>query len=143
VRIVFEDVSDELAVQLTELLAAHGLQPVRAELTWTPARAEALLRDLPEVAGEIIRRTVAGNGWCPADELREQLGSLRGRTGAISQALTRGVKAERLPDGLPVPVSAVYDPEVTSYQKTKGFAMPEEHLAAFRAAIGNLSQEEQ
>jgi hypothetical protein len=140
-RIVFEDVSEELALQLAELLAAHGLQPARTEPSWTAARAEALLRDLPTFARELIRRTVAGNGWCPADELRHEGETLRGRTGPITQAITRGIKADRFPEGLPVPVSAVYDPDVASYQKTKGFAMPEEHLDAFRAAVEHLDGE--
>jgi hypothetical protein len=139
VRIVFEDVSEDFALTLTELLAAHGHTPVTVEHEWTPARAEALLRDLPERAVQIIRVTVDGDGWGPAGELRgTENASLRGRSGAIAQAVKRGIRAGRFPDGLPVPVSAQYDPNNQSYQRTAGYVMAEEHLPAFRAALARL-----
>jgi hypothetical protein len=138
-RLVIEDVSEEFVRELVTLAATHGLDIGNAGPEWTPARAESMVRDLPDAAREIIRLAVEGNGWCDAALLRGEDGaSLRGRTGSITQAMKRGVKTGRLPDGLPTPVIAQYDPNNPSYQRTTGFTMPEELLPAFRAAFDQV-----
>lgn len=138
-KIVIEDVTADFARELVELAASRGLNIVPASPEWTPARAESLLRDLPDTAVEIIRLTVQGNGWGDAKEVRGDDGaSLRGRTGSITQAIKRGVKTGRFPEGLPTPVIAQYDPNNPSYQRTTGFTMPEELLPAFHAAFDRL-----
>ncbi|NLU75522.1 hypothetical protein HCC61_23130 [Streptomyces sp. HNM0575] len=140
-KIVIEDVSEAFARQLVELAATNGLVvAVEPEsLQWTAGRAESLLRDIPDAALEIIRVTVDGNGWGDASNLRGEDGaSLKGRTGAITKAIKRGVKTGRLPEGLPTPVIASYDPNNPSYQRTAGFTMPEELLPAFRDAFKRI-----
>ncbi|WP_405672921.1 hypothetical protein [Streptomyces sp. NBC_01530] len=138
-RIVIEDVPDDFARELIQLAADRGLNIAVAPAQWTAARAEALLRDLPDAALEIIRVTVDGKGWGDAERLRGADGSaLTGRTGAITQAIKRGIKTGRLPDGLATPVIATYDPNASGYQRTSGFTMPEEMLPAFEAAFKRL-----
>ncbi|MEV6048386.1 hypothetical protein [Streptomyces xanthochromogenes] len=140
-KIVIEDVPQDFAVQLVQLAATHGLAvTVQSEpVQWTAGRAESLLRDIPDTALEIIRVTVVGNGWGDASKIRGDDGlSLKGRTGPITKAIKRGVKTGRLPEGLPTPVIATYDPNNPSYQRTAGFTMPEEFLPAFREAFERL-----
>jgi hypothetical protein len=137
-KIVFEDVPEGLARELVKL-AASGGHGVIEEPEWTPARSASLLRDLPEGARELIRLTVEGNGWADASSIRGgEATSLRRQVGSISRAIKRGVRAGRLPEGLPVPLSAQYDPVHPSYRRTTGFTMPEAVLPAFRDAIKQL-----
>lgn len=134
--IVFRGVTDELAMRLAELLASKDVVvDIESPLGWTTARAESLLRDLPAFSRRIIRTTVEGDGWGSAEVLREDDGSLRGRSTAIKRAVERGIKDGRFPEGLPVPVIAQYDPEVPGWQRTAGFTMPEQYLPAFREAL--------
>jgi len=56
----------------------------------------------------------------------------------VPEALARGVRAGRLPEGLPVPLNAQYGPINPSYHRTTGFTMPEALLPAFRAAVRQL-----
>lgn len=138
-NIVIEGATEEFAREIVELAAGRGLGVAAVGPRWTPARAESLLRDLPTAALEIVRAAVDGDGWADAGELRGEDGaSLRGRTGSITQAVKRGVKTGRFPDGLPAPVVAQYDPNNPSFQRTTGFTMPEELLSAFREAFGRL-----
>jgi hypothetical protein len=140
--IVFRGVPDELAMRLAELLASKNVVvDIERPLGWTTARAESLLRDLPAFSRHIVRTTVEGNGWGSAALLRENDGSLRGRSTAIKRAVERGIKDGRFPEGLPVPVIAQYDPEVPGWQRTTGFTMPEQHLPAFREALEQLGAE--
>jgi hypothetical protein len=137
-KIVIEDVPEALARELVKLATSSGLA-ASAEPEWTPARAASLLRDLPDGAREIIRLTVAGHGWADASKIPGgSATSLRRQAGSISRAIKRGVRAGRLPEGLPVPLSAQYDPVNPSYHHTTGFTMPEALLPAFRAAIRQL-----
>lgn len=138
-KILIEDVTEELARQLVQIAASHGASVTATSPEWSPTRAEALLRDLPDAALEIIRITVEGKGWGDAALLRGADGaSLRGRTGAITQAVKRGIRTGRFPEGLPAPVIAQYDPNNPSYQRTTGFVMPEEVLPPFAAAFERL-----
>lgn len=139
-RIIIEDVPDDLARELLALIGRQGTTTVTVTPEWTPTRAEHLLRDLPAIAAQVIREAAAGNGWAPADKLRGPDGtdSLRGRTGAITKAITRGAKANRWPVGMETPVAAQYDPEIPSYQRTIGFIMPEHLLLPFQMAIHNI-----
>ncbi len=138
-KIIIEDVTEELARELVQIAASHGASLTTSSPEWSPTRAEALLRDLPDTALEIIRITVQGKGWGDATQLRGDDGaSLRGRTGAITKAINRGVRTGRFPEGLPAPVIAQYDPNNPSYQRTTGFVMPEEALSPFTEAVGRL-----
>lgn len=138
-KIVIEDVPEALARELLKLVTASGLAPAE-EPEWTPALAASLLRDLPAGAREIIRVTVKGHGWADASSIRGgEDTSLRRQAGSISRAIKRGVRAGRLPEGLPVPLSAQYDPVHPSYQRTTGFIMPAGLVPAFRTALRQRS----
>jgi hypothetical protein len=138
-KIVIEDAPEDLVRDLVSLAADRGLAVTATALGWTAARAESLLRDLPDATLEIIRVVVDGGGWGDATELRGEDGaSLRGKTGSITQAIKRGVRTGRLPEGLTAPIIAQYDPNNPSFQRTTGFTMPEEILPAFREAFGRL-----
>ncbi|GGK15917.1 hypothetical protein GCM10010124_05670 [Pilimelia terevasa] len=138
-RIVLEDVSDELGRELFQMLADRGVTAAQVTHEWTPGRAVSLLRDLPYRARLILREVVDRGGSCSAAVLRgEDGGTLRGQTGSITKAITRGVRAGWLPEGMPAPVVAQYDSAATSYQRTSGFVMDERHLDAFRSAFATL-----
>jgi hypothetical protein len=137
-KIVIEDVPEGLARELIRLATSSGLG-TSSEPQWTPARAASLLRDLPDGTRQIIRMTVKGNGWADASSFRNAADiSLLRQVGSISRAIKRGVRAGRLPEGLPVPLIAQYDSGKPSYQRTTGFTMPEDMLFAFRDAISLL-----
>jgi hypothetical protein len=143
-EIVFRDVSEEALLAVAKVLAQHGADvEINASTGWTSARAESLLRDLPTFQQQIIKNAVHGDGWAPAEKLRDEDGSLRGRSSAIKRAVERGVKDGRFPEGIPVPVIAQYDPEVQGWQRTAGYMLPEEHLTAFRTAVQRIEREDQ
>ncbi|UGT58921.1 hypothetical protein [Nocardia asteroides] len=147
-NIIIEGVTEDFALRILDLAAerglsicpagAHGVTVRPVAPGWTVGRAESFLRDLPSVALSIVRAAVDGNGWADSADIRDDGASLRGRTGAISQAIKRGVKAGRLPEDLPAPISPQYDPDNPSYQRTKGYTMPEELLPAFREAFARI-----
>ena len=88
--------------RLAELLASKDVVvDIESPLGWTTALAESLLRDLPAFSRRIIRTTVGGHGWGSAELLREDDGSLRGRSTAIKRAVERGIKDGRFPEGNP------------------------------------------
>ncbi|MFE1949942.1 hypothetical protein ACFW9D_05670 [Streptomyces sp. NPDC059524] len=137
-RLIIEDVPEDLAREIAALIGKHGSASAATFAPeWTVTRAEQLLRDIPSVAAKLIREAVAGNGWAAADKLRGPDGtaSLRGRSGAITKAINRGAAAKRWPADMDAPVQAQYDPENPSYQRTTGYVMPEDLVPVFRAAI--------
>jgi hypothetical protein len=152
VRITIDDIPDEIAKDiatgLIALVAQH--RPVRlaehkaAVMTltpeWTLERAIAFIRDIPAMAERIVRSAAANNGWADASSLRGPSGddSLRGQTTAITKALRRGARKNIWPEQMPIPVSAIYDPNNPSYQRTSGFVMPAELVPIFQAAIREL-----
>ncbi|WP_331756755.1 hypothetical protein [Streptomyces decoyicus] len=143
-RIIIEDVPDDLAREIAALIGHHqDSPPVTFTPEWTVTRAVQLLRDLPAVASQLIREAVAGNGWAPAENLRGPDGkaSLRGRSGAITKAVNRGAAAGKWPKEMPVPVQAQYDPENPAYQRTMGYEMPEDLVPVFRAAIDRITEQ--
>ncbi|MFF7459699.1 hypothetical protein [Kitasatospora sp. NPDC008115] len=139
-RIILEDVPDELARELFALLAKHQSVQAVQDAQWTETRAEQLLRDLPTNATQIIRHAVAGKGWAAAKQLRGPNGSdsLRGRSGAITKAINRGTAKGRWPTGMPQPVEAQYDPDNPSYQRTTGYVMTEDLVPVFEAALRRI-----
>jgi hypothetical protein len=139
---VLEGVSEELARELFALLGRHGAEAVQ-DTQWTVTRAAQLLRDLPTTAVQIIRLAAKGDGWVAAEHLRGPDGteSLRGRSGAITKAINRGVSKKRWPAGMPQPVEAQYDPENPSYQRTTGYVMNEDLVPVFLAALKRIDGE--
>ncbi|MFG3369643.1 hypothetical protein ACGF0K_32380 [Streptomyces sp. NPDC048156] len=142
-RIIIEDVPEDLARDIAALIGGHQSEPpVSFTPEWTVTRAEQLLRDLPKVAAQLIREAAAGNGWAPAEKLRGPDGkeSLRGRSGAITKAINRGAASQRWPANMPAPVQAQYDPEVPAYQRTTGYVMTEDLVPVFRAAVERVDR---
>ncbi|WP_329299191.1 hypothetical protein OG410_12515 [Streptomyces sp. NBC_00659] len=140
-RIVLEEVPDELARELFALLGQADKLPVAFTPEWTVSRAAALLRDLPTAAIEIIRAAaMADDGWASAEVFRGPDGkaSLRGRTGAITKAIQRGATRKDWPADMPVPVQAQYDPNIPAFQRTSGFRMHADCVPVFRAAIERI-----
>jgi hypothetical protein len=109
---------------------------------WTVDRAIALIRDIPMMADRIVRAAAAGNGWADASALRGPSGddSLRGQTTAITKAIKRGARNGLWPESMPLPVSALYDPNNPSSQRTRGFVMPAELVPVFQEAIRQLAK---
>ncbi|MET8538720.1 hypothetical protein ABZV67_45510 [Streptomyces sp. NPDC005065] len=137
-RIIIEDVSEELTREIAALIGRRqDSTKVSIDAEWSVARAELLLRDLPAVAGQLIREAVHGDGWAPAERLRgvDGTASLRGRSGAITKAITRGAVAQHWPSGMPQPLHAQYDPDRPSTQRTIGYRMAAELVPTFRAAV--------
>ncbi|MFE6895192.1 hypothetical protein [Streptomyces sp. NPDC057694] len=142
-RIIIEDAPEDLALEIAALIGRHAShESVTLNADWTVPRAEMLLRDLPTTAGRLIREAVLGDGWAAAERLRgaDGSGSLRGRSGAITKAITRGTVAGRWPDGMPSPVQAQYDPDVPSYQRTVGYRMADDLVTVFRAAMDRIDR---
>lgn len=144
-RIIIEDVPDDLARELVQILGRQGAVDVQVEpevAEWTADRAVTLLRDIPSAARQILRLTAGGDGWADAAAVRgDGDATLRGRTSPITQAIKRGVRAGLLPAGLPAPIVTRYDPDNPSWNRTSGFAMSEALVPVFRAAFARLDAE--
>jgi hypothetical protein len=121
-------------------LAAGGTMTVSNQRpVWTVDLAAALIQSLAEGPRRAIRTALHGNGWVPADVVRGSNGSLKGRiTGPITKTMARLVRAGVLPEGLPQPLVAEYDPAVRGYQPTRGFRMSGELVDLFTAAFHQL-----
>ncbi|MEV5944561.1 hypothetical protein [Streptomyces sp. NPDC051994] len=153
-RITIDDIPDEIAQEIATGLIALVAQHTPVQLAehkavvmsltpeWTPDRAAAFMRDIPAMADRIVRLAAANNGWADASELRGPEGedSLRGQTTAITKAVKRGARKSLWPEGMQVPVSATYDANVQSYQRTSGFSMPAELVPIFQDAIRRLDK---
>lgn len=151
-RITIDNIPDEIAHEiatglitlLTQRTSVEVINHEAAVLSitpeWTPDRAAALLRDLPDSAAGIIRAAARNNGWSDASALRGPDGdaSLRGQASAITKAINRGARRGTWPQGMPLPVAAQYDPNNPSYQRTTGYSMPEEIVPAFRTALDQI-----
>jgi hypothetical protein len=138
--VIFRNVDPAVLEKLAALM-----EPAKPEMLtpeWTIDYAEALLRDLASAALGLLNAVVAGGGRIDADDLRGSDGgrSLRGLTGPITKAMERLVRAGRLPVGLPIPVSAEYDPAVRAWQRTKDFVMPSELVPTFEAAFARIGR---
>lgn len=123
--------------QMIEKLLAD-LKPLTPELlkpVWTVDLGEVLLRDLGPAARHLIVSTAEAGGRLSANVLRgpENKG-LKGLTGPIGKAVTRLVKAGKLPPGLPKPVEALRDPTARSWERTGTFVMPKALVPVFQAA---------
>ena len=143
VDVIFRDVDLEKLPQIAALLA-----PAKPELlkqpapAWTADDAEALLRDLPDNAFNLMRELVLHRGRVDADLLRgDGTLTLRGLTGPITKAMARLTKSGGLAEGLKPPVQTQYDPNIRAYQKAIAFVMPNGIAAAFIAALARIEPE--
>jgi len=136
--VIFRDVDAAVLQQLAVLM-----QPAQPELLapqWTTELAEVLVRDLGAAARRLLRETARADGRIDAATLRGPEGdrTLKGLTGPITKAMARLVKSGKLPEGLPVPVDAEYDPATRAWQRTIAFSMPPALVPLFRAAFERL-----
>jgi hypothetical protein len=114
--------------QLLALLA-HYVADIEIDTTWSPQRAALYVQALSPGARSILNQAVARGGFVEAEYLRGTDGtaSLRGRSGAFSAALDRGIVKGWWPEGTPLPVQAAG----TGYGKITGYYIIEEAKAAF------------
>lgn len=140
-RFIIEDPDPALERKLLDLIASHRpAVSLTVDANWTAHRAATLLRNLPENAARVIEGAVLGEGYVSAASLREQGdGSLRGHTGAISQALTRGVRLGWWPEGLPAPVESEYNAkDAKSPARAAGFRLLDGLLPVFQEAVAKV-----
>ncbi len=109
---------------------------VRETKEWDLGYAVQLLEELHPNTLEIIDEVIGHHGEISAAHLRgSESGSLRGKVGPITKAMRRLEKAERLPTGLPTPLTALYESEGNSGGKAASIVMPPELLPVFAKAI--------
>jgi hypothetical protein len=136
--VIFRDVDAAVLQQLAVLM-----QPVQPEVLtpqWTAELAEVLIRDLGTAARRLLRESALAGGRIDAAALRGREGdqTLKGLTGPITKAMVRLKKSGKLPEGLPTPVRAEYDPAVRAWQRTIAFYMPAELVPPFKAAFERI-----
>jgi hypothetical protein len=137
--VIFRDVDSALLSQLAALM-----QPVQPEVltpNWSADLAEILVRDLGVAARKLLREVTAAGGRVEAAALRgpDGTGTLKGLTGPIKKAIRRLTSSGKLPEGLPTPVSAEYDPAARAWQRTIAFSMPTELVPVFQAAFDRIN----
>jgi hypothetical protein len=138
-RYTIEGGSPEFEEKLLALFAEHRDElTLTPDTTWTPARAEHLLRDAAPRAAEILRAVITAGGRIEADQLREDGKTLRGHTSGITQAVNRGALQGRWPHGMPAPIEPIYDPENRSFQRAIAYEMVPAILAAFTEAAQRI-----
>ncbi|MEU9061755.1 hypothetical protein AB0D13_23550 [Streptomyces sp. NPDC048430] len=126
-----EHPTPEFQEKLLELLAEHA-SDVQADASWTAERAEQYYRSLPGRARRIVKLAVAGDGYVASDDLRkDETTSLRGHSAALKRLLTRGALLGRWPETIQPPIT----PQGPGFGKVVGYAMDEELLSVFFAAI--------
>ena len=136
--VIFRDVDAAVLQQLAVLM-----QPVQPEVLtpqWTTELAEVLIRDLGTAARRLLRESALAGGRIDAAVFRGREGdqSLKGLTGPITNAMARLIKSDKLPEGLPTPVHAEYDPAARAWQRTIAFSMPAELVPLFKAAFEHI-----
>lgn len=143
-RIILEDVPDELGREFLKWLAERGGRDlsVTVESEWTADRAAQLLAELrPEKtrARALLRAAVDGDGWVSGDAFRAQHGerALKGPTRAITTAIRRGAEAGWWPPDITKPLIPTA-PGKEGWRPTTGYHMPTEALPAFRAAFHRI-----
>lgn len=131
ITVTVENPSGDFQDRLLALLAEHAAT-VEIDRTWTVPRAEAFYRSLPARARRIVTEAVARDGYVPAEELRDaEDSSLRGHSGALSRALTRGAVRGDWPAGMQPPI----EPQGPGFGKVVGYRMPGDLVQVFFTAI--------
>ncbi|SCD66076.1 hypothetical protein [Streptomyces sp. OspMP-M43] len=119
--------------RLLALLAEHAAT-VEIDTTWTIERAERYYRSLPARAQRIVKEAAIRDGYVPAEDLRDNPDdSLRGHSGALSRALTRGATRGDWPSSMTPPI----EPQGPGFGKVVGYRMPDNLVGTFFAAIKN------
>lgn len=103
---------------------------------WTVTRAKAYLDQLAPSGRAAVEQTVAGGGFADDATLRAAIGdSLKGRTGAMTKAVNRMIRAGQLPPTVARPIVAIYRGGGKGYERSGGFSMASELVPIFEAAL--------
>jgi hypothetical protein len=131
ITVTVENPTSNFQDDLLALLAKHAAT-VEVDRTWTLPRAEIFYRSLPARARRIVKEAVIRDGYVPAEELRDDPdASLRGHSGAITRALTRGARNGHWPDGMRPPI----EPQGPGFGRVVGYRMPDDLVPLFFTAI--------
>jgi hypothetical protein len=131
ITITVDQPTGDFQDRLLALLAEHAAA-VEIDRTWTVPRAEAYYRSLPARARRIVKEAVIRDGYVPAEDLRDEPDtSLRGHSGALSRALTRGAMQGHWPDGMRAPI----EPQGPGFGKVVGYRMPDDLVQVFFTAV--------
>lgn len=131
ITITVDQPTGDFQDRLLALLAEHAAA-VEIDRTWTVSRAETYYRSLPARARRIVKEVVIRDGYVPADDLRDDPAtSLRGHSGGLSRALTRGAMQGHWPDGMRAPI----EPQGPGFGKVVGYRMPDDLVEVFFTAI--------
>ncbi|MGW2843973.1 hypothetical protein [Streptomyces sp. NPDC001274] len=133
ITVVIDQPTGDFQDRLLTLLAEHAAS-VEIDTTWTIERAERYYRSLPARARRIVKEAAIRDGYVPADELRDKPDdSLRGHSGALSRALTRGVTRGDWPETMTPPI----EPQGPGFGKVAGYRMPDDLVQTFFTAVKN------
>lgn len=123
--------------KLLALLAEHAAH-VELDARWNYERAEAYYRSLPSRARRIVALAVAGDGYVASDDLRdEETTSLRGHSAALKRLLQRGALQGLWPESIQPPIT----PQGPGFGKVAGYAMDEDLVPVFFAALTGVENE--
>lgn len=134
ITVTIDQPTGDFQERLLALLAEHTAD-VEPDTHWTIPRAESYYRSLPTRARRIVREAAIRDGYVSADDLRDdEDSSLRGHSGALSRALTRGVTQGRWPEGMQPPI----EPQGPGFGKVLGYRMADQLVETFFTAIKNV-----
>ncbi|MFC7884748.1 hypothetical protein ACFUVV_23140 [Streptomyces sp. NPDC057376] len=141
-KITIEGADRDFVEKLVALAAAHHaeLTVAAVDTAWTVERAKRYLRSLTAGARRFAEMVIVdGDGYIDADQLRSALGKLNGPTVALSRAVPRGVREGWWPEGVSAPITPVYDPDISSWQKVIAYEMASDSVPVFRSAFAALN----
>jgi hypothetical protein len=140
ITVTVDDPHGPFQEQLLALLANHA-DVIDVDAAWTVERASRYFLSLPANAQRIVREAAIRDGYVPADELRDEDGSLRGHSAALKRAVERGVRNGWWPESMQPPIT----PQGPGFGKVVGYRMADGLADVFFAAINEanlLSQRE-
>jgi len=133
ITVTIDQPTGDFQDRLLALLAEHAAN-VEIDTTWTVERAERYYRSLPARARRIVKEAAIRDGYVPAEELRDNPDdSLRGHSGALGRALTRGATQGHWPETMTPPIEA----QGPGFGKVVGYRMPDNLVGTFFTAVRN------
>ncbi|MBM9624472.1 hypothetical protein [Streptomyces zhihengii] len=137
ITVTIDQPGSEFQEKLLALLAEHAVH-VEMDAMWTAERAQAYYRSLPTRARRIVAGAVAGDGYVAAEDLRDdESTSLRGHSAALKRLLQRGALRGMWPEGIQPPIT----PQGPGFGKVGGYAMDEDLVPVFFAALTSVEDE--
>lgn len=129
--------SPEFERELLALLDKHlatGDLTIEPDTRWTRERAAAFWRIATPPAITLLRAVIEHDGFVSAETLRDQQHDLKSLSGSVTATVTRGVREDIWPKGIPNPILPEYDPKKPSWKQVQGYRMPAELVEVFRRA---------